>query len=87
MTPVAALEVGNIKIYTDPVDEVSEIFTTEHRKCDPPIEYKNGDLLGEFKFGSTMVLIFEAPKNFRFLFKIKDVIKYGQQLMKEETYY
>jgi phosphatidylserine decarboxylase len=84
MAPVAALEVGNIIIYTDPVDEVAEIIATEHRQCDPPIEYTNGQKVGEYKFGSTMVLIFEAPRNFRFKFRCGEVIKYGQQLMEEE---
>jgi phosphatidylserine decarboxylase len=84
MTPVAALEVGNIVIYTDPVDEVAEIIATEHRQYDPPIEYTNGQKVGVYKFGSTMVLIFEAPRNFRFKFRRGEVIKYGQQLMEEE---
>ncbi|KAE9549052.1 hypothetical protein FO519_007736 [Halicephalobus sp. NKZ332] len=86
MIPVAALEVGNIVVYTNPVDDVAEIFTTEHRKYDPPIEYKNGQKVGEYKFGSTMVLVFEAPRNYRFTFKCGEVIKYGQQLMQEEHY-
>jgi len=84
MAPVAALEVGNIIIYTNPVDNVAEIIATEHRKCEPPIEYVNGQKVGEYKFGSTMAMIFEAPRNFQFLFRVGDTIKYGQQLMEEE---
>lgn len=82
MAPVAAMTVGDILIYTEPVDEVAEIFATEHRNFDPPIQYKNGQKVGEFRFGSTMVLIFEAPKHLEFCFKPGDVIKYGEQLVK-----
>lgn len=81
MTPVAAMTVGDIVINTDPVDEVAEIFNMEHRKCDPPIEYKNGQKVGEFRFGSTMVMIFEAPEKYEFCLMPGEVVKYGQQLM------
>ena len=40
---------------------------------------KKGDYFGEFNLGSTIVLIFEAPENFRFSFnKSGDVVRMGK---------
>ncbi|EDO27822.1 predicted protein, partial [Nematostella vectensis] len=39
-----------------------------------------GDQIGGFKLGSTIVLVFEAPENFRFCVEPGHKIKYGQRL-------
>ncbi|XP_067617501.1 phosphatidylserine decarboxylase proenzyme, mitochondrial [Eurosta solidaginis] len=39
-----------------------------------------GELLGQFNMGSTIVLLFEAPKNFKFKIELGQVIKVGQPL-------
>ncbi|EDO37001.1 predicted protein [Nematostella vectensis] len=39
-----------------------------------------GDQIGGFKLGSTIVLVFEAPENFRFCVEPGQKIKYGQRL-------
>ncbi len=36
--------------------------------------------LGHFEFGSNVVLLFEAPKNFNIEIKAGDVLKYGQPI-------
>jgi len=42
---------------------------------------KKGDYFGEFNLGSTIVLIFEAPENFRFSFnKSGDVVRMGKSI-------
>ncbi len=41
---------------------------------------KRGDNFGDFNFGSTIVLVFEAPDNLEFNFKSGDPIKLGQSL-------
>lgn len=41
---------------------------------------KKGQEVGGFKFGSSIILVFEAPKNFTFDLKINQKVKMGQSL-------
>lgn len=44
------------------------------------IVMRKGDQLGEFNLGSTIVLIFEAPKNFTFNLKAGQKIHFGEAM-------
>ncbi|CAG2065957.1 unnamed protein product [Timema podura] len=76
MTAVGATNVGSIRVYFDPS------LVTNRRKwsdCEKnhedlflkdvnnnKIKMKKGEPFGEFRLGSTVVMIFEAPKDFKF---------------------
>ena len=42
------------------------------------VHLKKGQLVGDFNLGSTIVLLFEAPDNFRFSVTPGQQLKYGQ---------
>ena len=42
--------------------------------------FNSGEMLGEFNFGSTIVLIFEAPKNFVFNVQPGQKVKMGEAI-------
>ena len=44
------------------------------------IDLKKGDPIGEFRMGSTIVLLFEAPVHFNFSIFPGDQVKMGQAL-------
>lgn len=81
---IGATNVGSIKVYCD------KNLTTNKRKwrrgkfCDDAnldcINISKGELFGEFRMGSTVVLLFEASKDFQFAIKPGQLIKVGQAL-------
>lgn len=48
-------------------------------------DWKKGEEIGEFRLGSTIVLLFEAPKNFPFKVKSGERIKVGEAVTKLKT--
>ena len=93
MTPVGATNVGSIKLSFDQ-ELVTNI--KRRRNVDPHIGYEatylnasrilggmpltKGEEMGGFELGSTVVLCFEAPKNFKFNVNVGDRIKMGEKL-------
>ena len=85
MIPVGATNVGSIKInfddtlVTNKYDSVTGKFGAfEEKKFD--VQVKKGDELGGFQLGSTIVLVFEAPKDFEFKVEHGQKVQVGQPL-------
>ncbi|XP_015909243.1 phosphatidylserine decarboxylase proenzyme, mitochondrial isoform X2 [Parasteatoda tepidariorum] len=83
LTAVGATNVGSIKVYFD------ETLQTNQKKCvkgtfeekhfNPPVNMtEKGQPFGEFNLGSTIVLIFEAPKDITFNIAARQKVKYGE---------
>ncbi|KAL3858156.1 hypothetical protein ACJMK2_012762 [Sinanodonta woodiana] len=89
-TAVGATNVGSIKIYCDKdlstnmkVKYPEGVYFDKDMKMDEHqdgIPFKKGDMIGEFNLGSTIVLIFEAPKDFKFCVTADQKIKFGQSI-------
>lgn len=93
MTPVGATNVGSIKLSFDEelVTNVKRKKNVDPHSC-YEATYSNaskilggmplikGEEMGGFKLGSTVVLCFEAPRDFKFDVKIGDKVKMGEKL-------
>ena len=87
MSAVGATNVGSIKIYGDALLHTNQIKFKSGTYHDlnfynEEIKIKKGDPVGEFNLGSTIVLLFEAPKNFSFDLQKDQKVKYGESLEK-----
>ncbi|XP_017140816.1 phosphatidylserine decarboxylase proenzyme, mitochondrial [Drosophila miranda] len=94
-TAVGATNVGSVEIYMDAelktnrwtglnvgkhppsTYEYDEVALDAEQK---PKELGKGDLIGQFNMGSTIVLLFEAPKNFKFDIVAGQKIHVGESL-------
>ncbi|XP_060067305.1 phosphatidylserine decarboxylase proenzyme, mitochondrial-like [Ylistrum balloti] len=83
--PVGATNVGSIKIYRD--EELATNRSENKRKESIDKSFsdgesdgmvvKKGEVFGEFNMGSTVVLVFEAPKDFQFTCNNGQQVKCG----------
>lgn len=90
MTAVGATNVGSIKVGCDPELATNCVKTQWNpdtfcenkisQNSDVDNKLSKGQYFGEFNLGSTIVLIFEAPPDFKFNIKEGDRIKMGQLL-------
>ncbi|XP_043835885.1 phosphatidylserine decarboxylase proenzyme, mitochondrial isoform X2 [Dromiciops gliroides] len=89
LTAVGATNVGSIRIYFDRDLHTNSprynkgsyndfSFVTHNNREGIPM--RKGEHLGEFNLGSTIVLIFEAPKDFNFHLKAGQKIRFGEAL-------
>lgn len=81
MTAVGATNVGSIEIYSDP-DLRTNTKGKRNRieELESSVAYKKGELFGQFNMGSTIILLFEAPADFKFDFTSGERVLVGQAL-------
>ncbi|CAG8544429.1 2442_t:CDS:2 [Acaulospora morrowiae] len=91
MIPVGATNVGSIKINFDralrtnrkedlAIGTYTEASYKNASKLLSGYPLRISDEIGGFRLGSTVVLVFEAPLNFKFSLESNQKIKYGQKL-------
>lgn len=83
MVPIGATNVGNIRVYHDKelrTNLPNHLNMDQNPESTTTVNFKKGDYFGEFNLGSTIILIFEAPKEFKFNIKTGEKIKMGQKL-------
>ncbi|XP_029167918.1 phosphatidylserine decarboxylase proenzyme, mitochondrial [Nylanderia fulva] len=83
-TAIGATNVGSVRVYCDESLTTNTVQWPEfaHPK-ETNLGYTRidkGELFGEFRLGSTIVLLFEAPRDFQFSLQIGQTIKVGQAL-------
>ncbi|TPX32273.1 phosphatidylserine decarboxylase [Synchytrium microbalum] len=83
MIPIGATNVGSIKINFDEtlrtnVVDSNTIPGTYSERIFDHLPLKKGQEVGGFQLGSTVALVFEAPKTFRFCLESGQSIKVGQ---------
>ncbi|XP_076277568.1 phosphatidylserine decarboxylase isoform X2 [Lasioglossum baleicum] len=81
-TAVGATNVGSIKVYCDRALQTNTIMWPEAKHWNDAslgcARVGKGELFGEFRMGSTVVLLFEAPKDLQFCIEAGQTIKMGQ---------
>ncbi|XP_049884279.1 phosphatidylserine decarboxylase proenzyme, mitochondrial [Pectinophora gossypiella] len=82
MTAVGATNVGSIEVYKDP--ELRTNTKGKRGRVDEAelgkVKFDKGELFGQFNMGSTIILLFEAPKDFKFEMRSGDRVLVGQAL-------
>ncbi|XP_072758443.1 phosphatidylserine decarboxylase proenzyme, mitochondrial [Anoplolepis gracilipes] len=82
-TAIGATNVGSIRIYCDGNLATNTVQWPEFaysKEANLNAHINKGELFGEFRLGSTIVLLFEAPRDFRFSLQVGQTIKVGQAL-------
>lgn len=80
---LGATNVGTVKVYCDKALHTNHPKKISHCKdlcLGNSLYFKKGDPFGEFRMGSTIVLVFEAPDNFHFTILPGDKVQMGQGL-------
>ncbi|XP_008547835.1 phosphatidylserine decarboxylase proenzyme, mitochondrial [Microplitis demolitor] len=83
---VGATNVGSVRVYCDNTLKTNRKNGKEEESwqelCFNSVNINKGELFGEFRLGSTIVLLFEAPKDVKFSVTEGQVIKMGEALTK-----
>lgn len=88
LAAVAATNVGDIVIDAEPSLRTNVLRRRKYHKQHGPYTeipvhapFLSGDRVGEFRLGSTIVLVFQAPPTIKFAIKAGDPLRYGQSLV------
>lgn len=88
MTAVGATNVGSVVVNFDP--ELKTNQAVLGKRYQSKVEFgpnekqlKKGELMGEFRLGSTIVLLFEAPEHLKFDISLNQKIRFGQSIAKD----
>ncbi|CAB3401488.1 unnamed protein product [Caenorhabditis bovis] len=85
MSAVAATNVGDIVVDAEPSLRTNTIRRKTEKMMQTETEihapFVPGDRVGEFRLGSTIVLVFQAPPTIKFAIKAGDPLRYGQSLV------
>jgi phosphatidylserine decarboxylase len=86
-TMIGATNVGSIDVYFDrtlktnqKLDDYTFRIWKEKFQSTDEVYFDKGDAFGEFKLGSCIVLVFEAPSTFNFVRHSGDKIRVGERL-------
>lgn len=81
-TPVGATNVGSMRVYFDRAltTNSKKVKDVNQKFLGDKVDVKKGDMIGEFRMGSTIVLLFEAPKSFKFSVSAGQKVRLGQAL-------
>ncbi|XP_025417506.1 phosphatidylserine decarboxylase proenzyme, mitochondrial isoform X4 [Sipha flava] len=83
MTAVGATNVGSIKVHSDKGLQTNMRCRRKdfnQHDCSLETQWSMGQEVGEFRMGSTVVLLFEAPKDFVFDVEAGQTIQMGQAI-------
>lgn len=78
---VGATNVGSMTLDIDETVKTNQFDVDKKidvKKFEKEVSVGKGDQMGMFKFGSTVVAIFEVPNSFEFEVKEGDQVRYGQ---------
>ena len=84
MVAVGATNVGSININCDPdlsTNRGQPRGVRDVKEYQPAPTFDKGDRIGHFSFGSSIVLLFEAPEGLQFTRDNMTKVKYGQHLL------
>jgi len=84
LAAVGATNVGSVHVPFDPSLQTNQRRmekNTFHQEIFKEVKFEKGDFFGEFRLGSTLVLVFEAPEGTKFGFKHEETVKVGQGIV------
>lgn len=88
MTAVGATNVGSVAVNFDRQLKTNQAMLGKRYQSSVEFgphgrQLKKGEMMGEFRLGSTIVLLFEAPEHAKFNTSLDQKVRFGQSLAKD----